>query len=93
MGASRAQQLLQPLNHRMPRGQQQFDALLERARSYARIAEQPPGNIGDIFSRCHRAETVRVEANAGEPANNVWSGDPQPTETAALLVQNGGSAS
>eukprot|EP00959_Pyramimonas_sp_CCMP1952_P445979 9337146-Pyramimonas_sp.AAC.1 len=30
VGTSRAQQLLQPLNHHMPREQQHFDALLER---------------------------------------------------------------
>eukprot|EP00959_Pyramimonas_sp_CCMP1952_P056751 1185401-Pyramimonas_sp.AAC.1 len=46
VGTSRAQQILQPLNHRVPRGQAQFDALLERMRSCAHIAERTPGNIG-----------------------------------------------
>eukprot|EP00959_Pyramimonas_sp_CCMP1952_P392464 8224091-Pyramimonas_sp.AAC.1 len=72
----------------MPRDQQQFDALLERMRSYAHIAEKTPGNIGGIFSRGHRAETFHVEANAGQPANNLWNDDPQPTETTTLLAQN-----
>eukprot|EP00959_Pyramimonas_sp_CCMP1952_P238924 4992947-Pyramimonas_sp.AAC.1 len=70
VGTSRAQQPLQPLNHHMPRYLQQFDALLERVRSYAHIAEITPGSIGGIFSRGHRAETFHVEANAGQPANN-----------------------
>eukprot|EP00959_Pyramimonas_sp_CCMP1952_P448238 9385922-Pyramimonas_sp.AAC.1 len=88
VGTSRAQQLLQPLNHRMPRYQRQFDALLERMRSYAHIAERTPGNIGGICSHGHRAETFRVEANAGQPVNNVWNDDPQSTETTTLLAQN-----
>eukprot|EP00959_Pyramimonas_sp_CCMP1952_P316029 6614391-Pyramimonas_sp.AAC.1 len=46
-----------------------------------------------IFSHGHRTETFHVEANAGQPANNVWNGDPQPTETTTLLAQKGGSAS
>eukprot|EP00959_Pyramimonas_sp_CCMP1952_P086289 1804927-Pyramimonas_sp.AAC.1 len=69
-GTSRAQQLLQPLNHHMPRDQQQVDALLERTRSSAHIAERTPGNIGGIFSHGHRTATFHVEANAGQPANN-----------------------
>eukprot|EP00959_Pyramimonas_sp_CCMP1952_P433837 9084827-Pyramimonas_sp.AAC.1 len=77
----------------MPRDQQQFDALLERMRSYADIAERSPGNIGGIFSRGHRTETFHVEVNAGQPANNVWNDDTQPIETTRLLAQNGGTAS
>eukprot|EP00959_Pyramimonas_sp_CCMP1952_P160668 3360062-Pyramimonas_sp.AAC.1 len=92
-GTSRAQQFLQPLNHHMPKDQQQFDAPLERARSYAHTAERTPGNIGGILSHVHRAETFNAEANAGQLANNVWNDDPQPTETTALLTQNSGSAS
>eukprot|EP00959_Pyramimonas_sp_CCMP1952_P094053 1967516-Pyramimonas_sp.AAC.1 len=68
--------------------QQQFDALLERMRSYAHIAERPPGNIGGIFSHGHRTETFHVEANAGQPAKNVRNDDPQATETTTLLAQN-----
>eukprot|EP00959_Pyramimonas_sp_CCMP1952_P004477 93765-Pyramimonas_sp.AAC.1 len=92
VGTSRAQQVLQPLNHHMPRDQQQFDSLLERMRSYAHIAERSPGNIG-IFSHGHRTETFHVEARAGQPVYNVWNDDPQPTETTTLLAQNGDSAS
>eukprot|EP00959_Pyramimonas_sp_CCMP1952_P342533 7176223-Pyramimonas_sp.AAC.1 len=77
----------------MPRDQQQFYALLERMRSYAHIAERIPGNIGGIFSHGHRTETFHAEANAGQPANNVWNDGPQPTETITLLAQNGGTAS
>eukprot|EP00959_Pyramimonas_sp_CCMP1952_P148973 3116750-Pyramimonas_sp.AAC.1 len=62
-------------------------------RSYAHIAERTPGDIGGIFSHGHRAETFHVEANARQIANDVWNGDPQPTETTAQLSQNGGSAS
>eukprot|EP00959_Pyramimonas_sp_CCMP1952_P282004 5894130-Pyramimonas_sp.AAC.1 len=65
----------------MPREQAQLDALLERARSYAHIAERPPGNIGCIFSHGHRTETFHAEANAGQPANNVWNDDMPPSET------------
>eukprot|EP00959_Pyramimonas_sp_CCMP1952_P077654 1623274-Pyramimonas_sp.AAC.1 len=77
----------------MPRDQQQFDSQLERMRSHAHIAERNTGNIGGIFSHGHRTETFHVEANAGQPANNVWNDDPQPTETATSLAQNGGPAS
>eukprot|EP00959_Pyramimonas_sp_CCMP1952_P080403 1680290-Pyramimonas_sp.AAC.1 len=63
VGTSRAQQLLQPLNHRAPRDQQQVDALLERMRSYANIAERNPGNIGGIFSHGRRA---------AEPSPFTW---------------------
>eukprot|EP00959_Pyramimonas_sp_CCMP1952_P286875 5999020-Pyramimonas_sp.AAC.1 len=93
VGTSRAQHLLRPLNHYVPRDQPQFDALLEHMRSYAHIAERTPGNIGCIFSHGHRTETFHAEANAGQPANNVRKDDPQPTETFALLAQNGRTAS
>eukprot|EP00959_Pyramimonas_sp_CCMP1952_P156568 3274379-Pyramimonas_sp.AAC.1 len=61
-------------------------------RSYAHIAERTPGNLGGIFSRGHRTETFHAEANAGQPANNVWNDDAPPTETTTLLAQNGGTA-
>eukprot|EP00959_Pyramimonas_sp_CCMP1952_P333374 6980684-Pyramimonas_sp.AAC.1 len=77
----------------MPRDQAQFDALLERARSYAHIAEGAPGNIGGLFIHGHRPETSHAEANAGQPAHNVWNDEVPPTETIALLAQNGGTAS
>eukprot|EP00959_Pyramimonas_sp_CCMP1952_P153139 3203417-Pyramimonas_sp.AAC.1 len=64
----------------MPRDQQQFDALLERTRSHAHIAERTPGNIGGIVSHGHRTETFHAEANAGQPANNVRNDDSQPTD-------------
>eukprot|EP00959_Pyramimonas_sp_CCMP1952_P027287 573537-Pyramimonas_sp.AAC.1 len=72
----------------MPRDQKQFDALLERTRSCAHIAERDPGNIGGTFSLGHRTKTFHAEANAGQPANNVWNDDPHPTETTTLLAQN-----
>eukprot|EP00959_Pyramimonas_sp_CCMP1952_P182467 3815616-Pyramimonas_sp.AAC.1 len=74
----------------MPRTQHQFDALLERMRSYAHIAERTPGNIGGTFSHGHRAETFHTDNHAVQPAANVWNDDPQPTETTALFAQNGG---
>eukprot|EP00959_Pyramimonas_sp_CCMP1952_P180597 3776104-Pyramimonas_sp.AAC.1 len=78
----------------MPGDQQQFDALLERMRSYGHIAEKTPGNVGGIFfSHGHRTEISHVEANAGQIANNVWNDDPQSTETIAPLAQNGETAS
>eukprot|EP00959_Pyramimonas_sp_CCMP1952_P136960 2865813-Pyramimonas_sp.AAC.1 len=77
----------------MPRDQQQFDALFERMKSYAHIAERDPGNSGGIFIHGRRSETFHVEANAGQPANNVWSDEPQSTETTTLLAQNGRAAS
>eukprot|EP00959_Pyramimonas_sp_CCMP1952_P275348 5755359-Pyramimonas_sp.AAC.1 len=61
-------------------------------RSYAHIAKRTLGNTGGIFCRGHRAETIRAENSAGQPATDVWKGDPQPTGTAALLAQNGGPA-
>eukprot|EP00959_Pyramimonas_sp_CCMP1952_P270055 5645623-Pyramimonas_sp.AAC.1 len=76
----------------MRRKHQQFDVLRERMRSYAHIAERTLGNIGGIFSHGHRAETCHAEATAGQPASNVWNGDPQPTDTTTLLAQNGGPA-
>eukprot|EP00959_Pyramimonas_sp_CCMP1952_P062350 1303665-Pyramimonas_sp.AAC.1 len=62
-------------------------------RSYAHIAERTPGNIGCISSRCHRTETFRTEANAGQLANNVWNDDMPPSETTTMLAQTGGTAS
>eukprot|EP00959_Pyramimonas_sp_CCMP1952_P137421 2875977-Pyramimonas_sp.AAC.1 len=62
-------------------------------RSYAHIAERTPGNIGGILSHGHRTETFHTEANAGQLANDVWNDDMPPTETTALLAQNGGAAS
>eukprot|EP00959_Pyramimonas_sp_CCMP1952_P293556 6139492-Pyramimonas_sp.AAC.2 len=62
-------------------------------RSYAHIAERTPGNIGGIFSHGHRTETFHTEADAGQPANNVWIDGVPPTETTTLLAQNGGTAS
>ena len=92
VGTSRAQSLLQPLDHQMPRTQPQFDSLIERMRSYAHIAERTPGNIGDIFSHGHRTSTFQTNtAGAGQPASNVWDDD-QPTEATTLLAQQGGQA-
>eukprot|EP00959_Pyramimonas_sp_CCMP1952_P215461 4507805-Pyramimonas_sp.AAC.1 len=76
VGTSRAQLLLQPLHHHMPRYLQQFHSLLERMRPCAHTAGRNPGSVGGIVSRGHRAETFHVGANAGQPANNVWNGDP-----------------
>eukprot|EP00959_Pyramimonas_sp_CCMP1952_P372995 7811055-Pyramimonas_sp.AAC.1 len=39
VGASRAQQFLQPLSRRIPRDQQQFDSLLDRMRACGHSAE------------------------------------------------------
>eukprot|EP00959_Pyramimonas_sp_CCMP1952_P119808 2505086-Pyramimonas_sp.AAC.1 len=61
--------------------------------SYDHIAERTPGKIGGIFSHGHRTETSHAVDNAGQPANNVWNDDPQPTETTTLFAQNGGTAS
>eukprot|EP00959_Pyramimonas_sp_CCMP1952_P354081 7418314-Pyramimonas_sp.AAC.1 len=69
VGTSRAQQLLRPLKHHMPRDQQPFDARLERMRSYARIAERTPVNIGGIFQSRSPNQTAHAEATAGQPAN------------------------
>eukprot|EP00959_Pyramimonas_sp_CCMP1952_P229368 4795849-Pyramimonas_sp.AAC.1 len=77
----------------MPRDQPQFNALHERMRSYAHIAERIPGNIGGTFSHGHRTEAFHADANAGRPANNVWSDDMPPSETTTFLAQNGGTAS
>eukprot|EP00959_Pyramimonas_sp_CCMP1952_P294789 6165672-Pyramimonas_sp.AAC.1 len=54
-------------------------------RSYAHVDERTPGNIGCILSHGHRTETVHAEANAGQPANNVWNDDPQPTQTTYVV--------
>eukprot|EP00959_Pyramimonas_sp_CCMP1952_P201067 4205147-Pyramimonas_sp.AAC.1 len=62
-------------------------------RSYAHIAERTPGNFGGMFSHGHRTKTFHTEANAGQPANNVWNDDMSPIETTTLLAQNGGTAS
>eukprot|EP00959_Pyramimonas_sp_CCMP1952_P010542 220863-Pyramimonas_sp.AAC.1 len=45
VGNQRAMQLLQPLNHQMPRTQQQYDELLERMRSIGHLSERSPGNV------------------------------------------------
>ena len=92
VGSSRAATLLQPLDHQMPRTQQQFDSLIERMRSYAHIAERTPGNIGDIFTHGHRTATFQTNTStAGQPASSVWNDD-QPTETTSLLTVPGGQA-
>eukprot|EP00959_Pyramimonas_sp_CCMP1952_P451346 9450080-Pyramimonas_sp.AAC.1 len=44
-------QLLQPLNHQIPRTQQQHDELLERMRSIGHLSERSPGNVGSVFGR------------------------------------------
>eukprot|EP00959_Pyramimonas_sp_CCMP1952_P279521 5844044-Pyramimonas_sp.AAC.1 len=44
-------QLLQPLNHQMPRTQQQCDELCERMRSIGHLSERSPGNIGSVLGR------------------------------------------
>eukprot|EP00959_Pyramimonas_sp_CCMP1952_P296116 6193762-Pyramimonas_sp.AAC.1 len=46
VGNQRAAQLPQPLNHQMPRTQQQHDELCERMRSIGHLSERSPGNIG-----------------------------------------------
>eukprot|EP00959_Pyramimonas_sp_CCMP1952_P147631 3089286-Pyramimonas_sp.AAC.1 len=51
VGNQRAMQLLQTLNHQMPRTQQQHDELRERMRSIGRVSEWSPGNIGSVFGR------------------------------------------
>ena len=92
VGSSRAATLLQPLDHQMPRTQQQFDSLIERMRSYAHIAERTPGNIGDIFTHGHRTATFQTNTGtAGQPASSVWNDD-QTNETTAFLAIPGGQA-
>eukprot|EP00959_Pyramimonas_sp_CCMP1952_P052696 1101713-Pyramimonas_sp.AAC.1 len=51
VGNQRAMQFLQPLNHQMPRTQQQYDELCERMRSIGHLSERYPGNIGSAFGR------------------------------------------
>eukprot|EP00959_Pyramimonas_sp_CCMP1952_P380495 7971715-Pyramimonas_sp.AAC.1 len=51
VGNQRSMQLLQPLNHQMPRTQQQYDELCERVRSIGHSTERSPGNIGSAFGR------------------------------------------
>ena len=79
VGTSRAAQLLQPLNHQMPRTQREYDSLLERMRSYGHLAERSPGNIGGIFrGRDNNAGTFHAStssSSAGPPATDIW-GDP-----------------
>eukprot|EP00959_Pyramimonas_sp_CCMP1952_P034255 717837-Pyramimonas_sp.AAC.1 len=70
------------------RTQQQSDAVLERVRSCAHIAERTPANIGGIFSHGHRADAFHADTHAGQPANNVWNDDPQPTEATTLDLAN-----
>ena len=70
VGTTRSMQLLQPLNHQMPRTQQQYDSLLERMRSVGHIAERSPGNIGSIFGRgrgnaAHLATALTADAQPG----------------------------
>eukprot|EP00959_Pyramimonas_sp_CCMP1952_P416315 8722230-Pyramimonas_sp.AAC.1 len=77
----------------MPRDQAQFDAPLERMKSYSHTAERIPGNSCGILSHGHRTETFHTEASAGQPANNVWNDDMPPSETTTLLAQNGGTVS
>ena len=50
MGPVRASQMLQPLNHQMPRTQVEYDRLLERIRSFGHLADRSPGNIGNYFA-------------------------------------------
>eukprot|EP00959_Pyramimonas_sp_CCMP1952_P422705 8854928-Pyramimonas_sp.AAC.1 len=73
----------------MPRNHQQFDALLERMRSYAHIAERTPGDIGGIFSHGLRTEAFHTETNAEQPGTNVWKDDSQRTEATTLEAQQG----
>eukprot|EP00959_Pyramimonas_sp_CCMP1952_P417960 8756688-Pyramimonas_sp.AAC.1 len=51
VGNQRAVQLSQPLNHQMPRTQQQYDELCERMRSIVHLSERSPGNVGSVFGR------------------------------------------
>eukprot|EP00959_Pyramimonas_sp_CCMP1952_P049237 1028692-Pyramimonas_sp.AAC.1 len=63
----------QPLNHHMPRDQQQFDSPLERMRSYAHIAERTPGNSGGIFMG-QVSEAARRGAPCASRSPNGLSG-------------------
>eukprot|EP00959_Pyramimonas_sp_CCMP1952_P202917 4243859-Pyramimonas_sp.AAC.1 len=74
----------------MPRAQPQLDFLLKRTRAYAHIAERTPGNIGGAFSCGRRADVLRRDTHAGQPASAVWDGDQQPREATTLLSQPGG---
>eukprot|EP00959_Pyramimonas_sp_CCMP1952_P324401 6789976-Pyramimonas_sp.AAC.1 len=74
----------------MPRTQQQLDALLERMRTFGRIAERTSGSIGGAFSRGHRAGVFRGGTLAEQPAGRAWNGDPPPSEAATPLSQQGG---
>ena len=49
VSSSRALNLLQPLQNRMPATQEQYIALLERMRSMGHVLERSPGNIGTHF--------------------------------------------
>eukprot|EP00959_Pyramimonas_sp_CCMP1952_P128854 2694798-Pyramimonas_sp.AAC.1 len=51
VGNQRAVQFLQPLNHQMPRTQQQHEELRERMRSRGHLSARSPGNIGSVFGR------------------------------------------
>eukprot|EP00959_Pyramimonas_sp_CCMP1952_P092842 1942801-Pyramimonas_sp.AAC.1 len=88
--AARAQQLLQPLSHQMPRTQHHVDPLLERMRVYAHIAERPPGNSDKAFNLGHRTDVFQNDTHAGRPTSTIWNGDPQSEEAATLSCQQGG---
>ena len=89
VGVQRAMQLLQPLNHQMPRTQQQYNELLGRMRSVGHIAERSPGNIAGVFGRGRGHSTrnnfyttLTTSAEPGDgpdndaPAGNIWADPP-----------------
>eukprot|EP00959_Pyramimonas_sp_CCMP1952_P115698 2419131-Pyramimonas_sp.AAC.1 len=83
-------QLLQPLNHQIPRKQQQYDELLERIRSIGHLSERSPGNIGSVLGRGRGSgsgnfyATLTTEAQPGNGPSSIWADDPG--ESTALLA-------
>eukprot|EP00959_Pyramimonas_sp_CCMP1952_P006712 140222-Pyramimonas_sp.AAC.1 len=90
VGNQRAMQLLQPLNHQMPRTQQQYEELRARMRSVGHLSGRSPGNIGSVFGRGRGtgsekfSTTLTTEAQPGNGSSNIWADDPG--ESTALLA-------
>eukprot|EP00959_Pyramimonas_sp_CCMP1952_P171760 3589118-Pyramimonas_sp.AAC.1 len=90
VGNQRAMQLLQSLNHQMPRTQQQYEELGGRMRSMGHLSERSPGNIGSAFGMGRGTcsgnfyTTLTSEAQPGNGPTNTWVDDPG--ESTALLA-------
>eukprot|EP00959_Pyramimonas_sp_CCMP1952_P179064 3743360-Pyramimonas_sp.AAC.1 len=74
VGTFRAAQLLQPLNHQMPRCATTVRPILERMRSHGHLAERSQGSIWNIFSG-RSAGTYRAEISDAPAAmpNSIWN--------------------